>query len=568
MQPSEAYRFGPFFLDTGRVVLLHGDREIKLRPKAFETLLVLLRQHGQVISKDELVAAVWPDTIVNDDALAQCVRDVRKAIADTNQGYIRTLSRRGYMFVHPVVQAPGHTATTPRSVAVLPFEADRPADSYLAEGLAEATINGLVHFQRLRVAPRTSVLLYREALVSPQDSGRQLGVETVVTGKVSQRSEALKVQLDLVDVAQNSQIFGAVYEGSSSELLQIQSKILHDLSRVLEVAQSEQSTGPPARQVTANADAYRAYLQGRHSWSQRSEEGSRRAIECFKVAAEIDPQFAVAHSGLADCYVTMAKASFVPPAEAFPAARWHATKALELDATLSDACASLGFVNLYFDRDWIAAETEFQRAIALDSSYAVTHEWYSVFLLIAGRPKEAFREIQLACRLDPLSYAINCTLGVHHYFAEQYEEAVKQFRVVLEMNSQFQLGHLWLGRALQELGLAEEALAEYRWVEEKAPEWSVAIAARGVVLGITGRFEEARSSLAELQRLAGHRFITSYNVALVQAAIGDHDAAIASLNTAIDERSNWLVWLRLDPRWKRLRSDRRFEALLRRIRFP
>ena len=264
----------------------------------------------------------------------------------------------------------------------------------------------------------------------------------------------------------------------------------------------------------------------------------------------------------------MGKASYIPPAEAFPAARWHATKALELDPSLSEPLASLGFVKLYFEWDWAAAEAEFQRAVALDPNYAVSHEWYSVFLLIAGRQTEAIREIQLAHRLDPLSMSINSTLGFHYYYAAQYDDAAKQLRFVLEMTKDFSPAHLWLGRTYQELGRLEEALEEFRWVGERAPQWCVAVAARGFVAGIAGRSEEARSSLAELKSLSGHRFVTSYSVALVHAGLGDNDAAFASLDRAFDERSNWLVWLRLDPRWKRLRSDARFEELVGRMHFP
>ena len=568
MQTAASYRFGPFVLDTARMALMQGDREIELRPKAFETLLMLLRHSGRVVSKDELVAAVWPDVIVNDDALAQCVRDVRKAIADTDQGYIRTLPRRGYMFVHPVVPVVARSATMLRSIAVLPFEADGPANSYLADGLAEATINGLVQLRGLRVAPRTSVFRYRGSTTKPQDIGRELGVEAVVTARVSHRDERLSVQLDLVDVVHGAQVWGAVYQGSASELVHLHRRILRDLSLALEVPSSQEETGKLDRQMSENSDAYRAYLQGRHSWNQRSEEGFAQAIERFQLATEIDPRFAAAHSGLADCYASMGKASYIPPAEAFPAARWHATKALELDPSLSEPLASLGFVKLYFEWDWAAAEAEFQRAVALDPNYAVSHEWYSVFLLIAGRQTEAIREIQLAHRLDPLSMSINSTLGFHYYYAAQYDDAAKQLRFVLEMTKDFSPAHLWLGRTYQELGRLEEALEEFRWVGERAPQWCVAVAARGFVAGIAGRSEEARSSLAELKSLSGHRFVTSYSVALVHAGLGDNDAAFASLDRAFDERSNWLVWLRLDPRWKRLRSDARFEELVGRMHFP
>ena len=256
------------------------------------------------------------------------------------------------------------------------------------------------------------------------------------------------------------------------------------------------------------------------------------------------------------------------PGEAFPAARRHATKAIELDARLAEPHASFGLVKMYFEWDWLGADVEFQRAIALDRDYAPTHEWYSIYLLAAGRTTEALLEIQLARQRDPLSLPINSDLGFHHYYTGRYDEAVKQLKFVLEMNRNFPPAHLWLGRTLQELGMFDEALAEFRQVEEFLHEWPVSIAARGFVAAAAGRTDEAKEILAELERLAGRKFVTSYGIALVYAGLGQHDAAFARLDRAFDERSHWLVWLRLDPRWNTLRSDPRFSELVSRMRFP
>jgi len=317
-----------------------------------------------------------------------------------------------------------------------------------------------------------------------------------------------------------------------------------------------------------NADAYRAYLRGRFDWNQRSEVGLTRAIEHFQRTVQIDPIFAPAYSGLADCYATLGYLSSLAPSEAFPAARQYATKALELNKSLAEAHASLGFVKLYFDWDWADAEADFQRAISLDPNYAPSHQWYSIFLLAAGRPEDGFREVQLARQPDPLSLAVNTDLGFHYYYTGRYGEAVKQLKFVLELNKDFPAAHLWLGRTYQELGRLNDALAEFQHVEQKLPEWPVSIAAMGFVAGVSGRTDEAQNALAELRRLAGKKFVTSYGVALVHAGLGQKDSAFAWLNKAFDERSHWLVWLRLDPRWKELRSDPRFAELVSRVGFP
>ena len=343
---------------------------------------------------------------------------------------------------------------------------------------------------------------------------------------------------------------------------------LQDPSRKLrmQVAANERRQVGPA--ITENADAYRAYLQGRHDWNQRSEEALKRGIASFQRAVDIDPKFAAAYSGLADTYAALGYLSYIAPAEAFPEARRHATKALELDATLAEPHASLGFVKLYFEWDWSGADAAFWRAITLDPDYAPTHEWYSIYLLAAGRPTEALREIQLARRRDPLSLPINSDLGFHHYYTGRYDEAVKQLKFVLEMNPNFPPAHLWLGRTFQELGRFDDALAEFRQVEAALGDWPVSIAARGFVAAAGGRTHEAREILAELERLGRRKFVTPYGIALVHAGLGHNDAALTYLNKAFDERSHWLVWLRLDPRWSKLRPDPRFAELMSRMRFP
>jgi len=440
---EQAFEFGGFTLVPRERQLLHDGKPVHLTAKAFDLLLALVRRAGHLVSKDELLREVWPDTFVEEVNLTVNISTLRKILdrVRDGDGMIKTVPKCGYRFVTPV---------TLRDVAV--------------------------------------------------DCG--------------------------------------------------------------------QETRQLARQVTQNADAYRAYLQGRHDWNRRSEEGLRGAIERFQSAVEMDPRFAPAYSGLADSYATLGYLNHMSPAEAFPAARRYATKALELDPSLAEPHASMAFVKLYFDWDWSGADVDFRRAIALDPNYAPTHQWYSIYLLAAGRVPEALHEIQLARQRDSLSVPINSDLGFHYYYAGSYEEAAKQLKFVLEMNKDYVPAHLWLGRTYQELGRFEAALAEFRRVEESIPEWPVSIAARGFAAGIAGRSDEAREILADLKRLAARKFVTPYGVALVHAGLGENNAAFAWLNKAFDERAHWLVWLRLDPRWNGLRRDSRFSDLVSRMRFP
>ncbi len=323
-----------------------------------------------------------------------------------------------------------------------------------------------------------------------------------------------------------------------------------------------------ARAVSANPDAYRAYLEGRYAWSLRSERRLRKAIEGFQRAISLDPSFAAAYAGLADCHATLGYLSFVSPADAFPLARRHALLAIGRDGALAEPHASLGYVKFYFDWDWSGAEAEFRRAIVLDPGWAAAHQWYSIFLLAAGRAGEAAHEIELARERDPLSLAINTDLGFHYYYTRQYGEAIKQLESVLAMSRDFSPAHLWLGRSYQQVGRFDDALTEFRQIEQSVREWPVAIAARGFVEGAAGRPEKAKAVLAELQDVAKRRFVTAYGVALVYAGIGDSETALTWLDRAFAERSHWLVWLRLDPRFDHLRANPRFSELLDRIKFP
>jgi DNA-binding winged helix-turn-helix (wHTH) protein/TolB-like protein len=628
---NQLFEFGEFLLvPKERQLLRHGE-PVSLTGKAFDVLVVLVRNSGHLVTKDELMREVWPDIFVQETNLTVSVSALRKVLERDRKerAVIQTVPGRGYRFVAPVVERevtrtsamhdnPGSAdpgdATNPRfvtpgtrrlgsgrqrrwgvaiativtvvsaaalwgvqrdvgemafgSVAVLPFTTDDPETMYLANGLSDAVLNGLVQLQRLRVAPRASASRFTGSDVGPRAAGRELGVAAVVTATVSQSEDNLRIQVDVVDVEHGSQVWGAQYRGNSSELVELQARIILDLPRALRVPLSDQETRTLTRRLTDSADAYRAYLQGRHEWSRRSEVALKRAIELFEEAVAIDPRFAAAHSGLADSYSILGYLSYLSPVEAFPQAKRHAIRALELDGSLAEAHASLGFVRLYYEWDWTGAEAEFRKAIALEPEHAASHQWYGIFLLAAGRPAEAFREIQLAQRHDPLSLAVNTDLGFHYYYTGQYEEAVKQLTLVLAMNADFAPAQLWLGRAYQELGRYDEALGAFRRVEDKIPDWPVSVAARGSLSGIAGRQALARQTLAELERLSGQRFVTSYGVALVHAALGQNDAAFAALEKAFDERSNWLVWLRLDPRWTSLWSDPRFSELVRRMRFP
>lgn len=619
---SPVYRFGAFVLVPSERMRLYDADPVALAGKAFDLLVALVSQAGHLVTKDELLRRVWPALVVEEVNLSVNISAIRKALARSPESaeWIETVPRQGYRFNAPVevddvttlerswlqgaptaevpeVLAPAVSkpasrrpawlaigvlalalaaslgwlalgrATPYAAVAVLPFATDTPATAYLADGIAEEAINALTHIADLRVAPRASAFRLRGA--DPLEAGRRLDAPAVVTGSLARNGERLTLQVELVDVTRAAQVWAARYEVALDDLPQLQGRVIDDLARALRVrVDAGSETTRLARDPTLHTDAYQAYLQGRFLWNQRSEPALRRAIEHFRHAIDIDPSFALAYAALADTYTTLGTLSHDAPAATFPVARPYALKAIELDPSLSQAHASLAFIRFYFDWDWVGASEAFRHAIELNPNDPVARQWHAVYLLAAGRPDDAMGEIRRAQRLDPLSLAINTDVGFHHYYNGRHEEAVAQLQSVLGMKSDFGLAHLWLARSYLELGHLEQSLAATASAEAAVPEWAVLVAARGYTLGVMRHTDEALAVRDELSRLSQRRFVTAYGVALVHAGLGEKDQAFAWLDKAFAERSHWLVWLRLDPRWKTLRGDRRFADLVERMKYP
>lgn len=314
-----------------------------------------------------------------------------------------------------------------------------------------------------------------------------------------------------------------------------------------------------------NPDAYLEWVKGRYHWNQRTAESLEKGLTSFQRALDIDPTYGAAYAGLADCYTALGYGSYLAPKVAFERAKAAARQALILDAGLAEAHASLGYVYLYYDWDFSAAEREFQRALALDASSVTAHEWYGIYLTAMGRFADAHAQIALAQQLDPLSVAINTDVGFVTYYSGRSAEAVTQLRASLDMNPAFPLAHLWLGRAYEQQKNYDAAIVALKTADTALVDWPVTMAALGHVYGVAGRRPEARQVLDDLRALSARKYVTPYGVALVHAGLGNIEEAFTALDQAVADRSHWLVWLKLDPRFDNLHSDPRFDALVRRI---
>ena len=351
------------------------------------------------------------------------------------------------------------------------------------------------------------------------------------------------------------------------DVLALQSDLAGAIARRIEARLAPEDRLSRVRAGSLIPAAVDAYLKGRLAWHRRTEAGLQEAIDYFRQAIALDPGYAAAYSGMADSYTALGYFSYIAATEAFSAAREAALKALELDPTLAEPHASLGYVHLYYDWDWIAAEREFREAIALNPNYSAAHHWYSVFLTALGRHDEAAVAIARARELDPLSPAISTDIGFHLYYSRRYDEAIRHLDAVVAAKPGLPLALLWRGRAVK-ISSGADALGDYRRTEELMRDWPVTKAAIGHVLGTMGDHVAAESALRDLYDLSKRRYVTPYGIALVHAALGDDEAAFEWLNRSIEERTHWLVWLKLDPRWDSLRSDPRFEAVQRRVGFP
>ena len=458
------------------------------------------------------------------------------------------------------------------SIAVLPFRnRSTEADTeYLSDGLAESLIYRLSQLPNLKVSPTSSVFHYKGREIDPVKVGQELGVNAVLSGRIVQRGDSLTISAELVDVRYNKLLWGEQYERKMSELLQTQREIAREIVDKLKIRVSGEEQGLKKHYTESN-EAYQLYLKGRFYWNKRSEEGFQKALQYFQQAIERDPNFALAYSGLADTYNLLGgpeAGGDMPPNEVFPKAKAAALKALELDSTLAEAHVSLGHVKCYYDREWAAAEREYQKAIELNPNYSVAHHWYAIYLSTIGRYPEALAEVKRAHELDPLSLSINAWYGRILDLSGQSEQAIEQLRKTVELDPNFMLAHLRLCLLYADKGMHDEGISECKQVQKLSGGRPVGTGALAYAYVLAGRREEAQSKLAELLQISKQRYVSPASIAIVYVALDDKDQAFVWLEKANDIRDLNVVRLKYDPRFTSLRTDPRFNDLVRRMGIP
>ena len=473
--------------------------------------------------------------------------------------------------------APGPTASNAedgpdgaiQSLAIFPLvnSSVDPNAEYFSDGITETIINNLSQLPQLKVMARSTVFRYKGQDIDPQEVGRKLGVRAVLTGRVLSRGNALNIQTELVDVRDGSQLWGAQYNRSSSDIFELQEEIAREITEKLRLRLSGADKGRLAKRYTENTEAYRLYLKGRYFWSKRTPETVEKSLEYFQRAIDRDSNYALAYVGLADSYTKLGDVGLavLPPRQAFVQAKVAAVKALEIDDTLAEAHTSLAHLHIH-DYEWSEAEKEFKFASELNPNYATTHHWYAYLLLMVGRLDEAMIEIAQALELDPLSLPINADYGEILYFARRYDQAIQQLRKTLEMDPHFYPAHIDLGRVYEEKQMYAESITEFQKARNLSGDNADALAALGHAYAMLGEKEKALVMLARLDDLSKTSYVSPYGVATVYAGLGEKVKAFEWLRRASEEHAGWVVYLKVDPKLDWLRPDPRFKDLLRSVR--
>lgn len=652
---QRVYEFGAFRVDAVRRLLLRDGVPVPLKPKAVETLLVLLENRGRVVTKDELLRALWPDTFVEEGNLTQHISQVRKALGETPQErhYIVTVPGQGYRFVAEVIESPdagaeairaeadfpgeppgvteGETAqgaepapqqAPPREVttsdpptgplsdlrrrggvrrvlvitgvliavagallyqrgggrpgqavsekplkllAVLPFTPlDAESDNAQLElGMADALITRLSNVARLTVRPTSAVLKFQGAeREDPVACGRALGVEAVLDGKIQKSGDRVRVTVQLVRVADGASLWADTFDAGFGDIFSVQDAISVRAARALTLELTGTEMDLLAKRRTTSPAAYEAYLKGRYLWGKRTPEGIRKAKEFFEASIRLDPGYAPAYAGLADCFI-IPNTGEMRPAESYERAEAFARRALELDETMAEAHASLAFTMWRRHWDWEGAEREFRRAVELNPRYATARQWYGLMLGSMGRFEEALKELRQAQESDPLSLSIGIDSAAVMLYARRPDHAIEQSGKVLEIDENFIGAHVTLALAYAYKGRSGEAAAEAHKLSEIPGSGTIGPAVLVYLYASAGESTKARAILNRREdlRLGGG---VAGPLAAAYWSLGERDKAFAVLEEGLENREWWLSALKVHPIYDELRADPRYHSLLRR----
>ena len=436
--------------------------------------------------------------------------------------------------------------------------------------MTDALITTLAQLSALRVISRTSVMRYKGTRRPLPEIARELNVDAIVEGTVLRSHGRVRIGTQLIHAATDTHLWSKQYETDLRDVLALQSDVARSIADGIQLQLSPQQKSRLAGSRPVDPVAYETFLKGRHLWYRRSPDALKKAVEYLQQAITLDPSHALAHAGLADAYVSMGWDLFglSLPSENYPKARDAAQRALEIDPNCAEAHAALGCVTAQFDWDWSAGERGFRRAIDLKPQYGPVHIWYSHLLRAMGRTEESLAESRRALECDPMGLVLNMHMGWHLVYSRQYEKAVEQCLKTLELDPTFILAHVFLGQAYEQMGAFSSAVAEFEKAVELSSRHPAYLADLGHGYAVAGRRADAEKILDELTAVSAQRYVAARSFAEVHIGMNDLDSALAWLDKAFDRRNGWLMHIRENPRYDRLRGDPRYVDLVRRMNFP
>lgn len=610
------YEFDQFRLTPELCELTRGGRPVRLEKIPFDLLVLLVQRRHELVSRETITAALWGNGGFQDldQSLNTAIRKVRLALRDSadEPRFIQTVVGRGYRFLPdvstkerpalhqtsvaesmPVAPVkPGvsrgrlllllgglmallmavwliwRSPRDPALIAVLPFDDlnGDPTQAYFSRGLTEEVITqlGRVAPPGFGVIAGPSVWRYRGTRLAPQRIMSELGAGYIVTGAVQHDVSHVRISARLIRAHDGFQLWADDFEGPGNAALPLQAEVAIAVARAM---RSRLAPAPEHRQQI-DGEAADLYLRGRFYWNQRTEVSLKQAIEYFQQSIARAPGYAPAYAALADCFAAMVYSCYISPASGFAQARAALEHASRLDARAPEVLASEGYVNLYFDWDLDKAARNLEQAIAVDPNYAAAYDWLGVLYTASKRFAAAQTAFVHAERLDPASLPIRTDLAFHLHYSGRNEDARRELQNILRVDPNFPLAHFWMGRVLSSESNCSGALAELETASSSSlRDWQPVIAAHGHIAGRCGQPSQALEDLRRFDSISRERFVTSYGYALIYAGLGDKEQALIWLRKAVEERSHWLIWIQVDPRFDTLRSDARFQQIVRTV-FP
>lgn len=569
MADTGFYQFDRYRIDMNERLLLCEGETVPLAQKSFDVLLALVERNGQIVDKEELMQRVWPDAFVEEGNLTQHIYKLRKILGQSPGGrdYIENIPRRGYRFVARITESAALLSSSDSrekpidSLAILPFRNTDTESEYLSDGLANNITYSLSQLPGLKMMSRSAVYRYKGRDVEPQTVGRELGVRAVVTGRVVRRKDDLLVSVELVDASDNSLLWGQQYERRLADALAVEREISREISEKLKLKLSGEETRRLNNHQTKSSQAYNLYLQGRYHVERMTSYSLLKGAALFEQALEADPDYALAHIGLASAWILGSDWVFAPR-EVMPRTEAAAMRLLEMDPSLAEAHAALAYVRAFYDWNWAEAEREYRRAIELNPDQAPIE--YARFLAAMGRFDEAIAEIRRAEQLDPVSPRIKTWVGRILFAARHYEEAERQLRASSELDPHHVCAPILISEPLISQAKYTEAIASVQ--KFISMDRSIDnLGYLGFAYAKAGNRDEALGTLDEIKQLSAKDYVSPFYIALIYVGLGERDQAFEWFDRAFEDRASQIIELKTDPKLDSLRSDPRLSRLIARV---